>query len=133
MNKAFPKDFVGLLGLFLALLFRDFEVCQWLTLLFYCQISSLFQKREAQAGKIIYTKNQRLIIRFLSLIFYILFAEHIFACIFFKISHLLHQLGYPSFYEVYGLINQNWLGQYINEVYFASTTMITVGFGDMTP
>jgi hypothetical protein len=41
--------------------------------------------------------------------------------------------GLDSFYEKYDLNHAGWTGQYAVVIYFSSTTMITVGYGDIVP
>ena len=82
-----------------------------------------------------FTQNTQAIIDLIKLIILIVFLAHLCGCAFFELSIL--QIEYLSeqntWMHAYELINKDWKTQYINSIYFAVVTMITVGYGDVSP
>ncbi len=51
---------------------------------------------------------------------------------FFKFFYLLIILDSDTFYSKY-LLAKTWEARYVETVYYSATTMITVGYGDLSP
>ncbi|CAD8152036.1 unnamed protein product [Paramecium octaurelia] len=68
---------------------------------------------------------------FLKLCAFVLFWSHWLGCIF----HFIGQSEDTSYnwLSIYGLYDEPWEIRYVNSVYWAVTTMITVGYGDLSP
>ena len=69
------------------------------------------------------------------LIMIIIYLAHICGCCFFQLAKF--EIQYFSSENTWlhskNLINSNWKSQYVNSIYFAVVTMITVGYGDISP
>lgn len=70
---------------------------------------------------------------FLRLACIIAFIAHWIACIFHMIGDLQDSGGTNSWLITQGLDTQDWSTRYLASIYFAVTTMITVGYGDIVP
>lgn len=56
---------------------------------------------------------------------------HIFGILIFGVSRLQPGPTYLSYAEMKGSLS--WFDKYIYSIYFSSTTMLTVGYGDLLP
>lgn len=92
LGQEFWEDVISLLGLSVALMFssesQNFSIAQ---LTFYIQLMPLLQNTEQYSRKGIAATSRmfRHIVKFVSLLMRILFAEHIFACLFFFVSRVM--------------------------------------------
>lgn len=70
----------------------------------------------------------------LRLLVLIIFIAHFFACIWILTVNIEKKLGVRNTWmHKKQIINESWIVIYTNSYYFATVTMITVGFGDITP
>ncbi|EAR92709.2 cation channel family protein (macronuclear) [Tetrahymena thermophila SB210] len=68
--------------------------------------------------------------KLLKLICTLIFFAHLFACGWIYVGNL----GFPNnWIQKAGLQNDNWQSVYLKSIYYALVTMITVGYGDITP
>ena len=67
------------------------------------------------------------------LLTFILFVSHIFASVWLFVGLKSHIIYGKSWINTRSILNEQWEVQYLNSYYFATVTMITVGFGDINP
>lgn len=73
------------------------------------------------------------IMAFIRLCFLIIIIAHWFACIWHLLA-IYEQGDYAiTWLIVQGIDNEDWTVRYVTSLYWAITTMITVGYGDITP
>ena len=78
-----------------------------------------------------FTQYRQALFDLIKLISLIIYLGHLCGCAYFELAIL--QNSEQTWLHSKNLINVNWQSQYINSLYFAVVTIITVGFGDVHP
>ena len=73
------------------------------------------------------------IIGLLKLLVFILFVAHWIACFWHLIGLYQEKFTPTTWLWIYNLQNEEWFTRYIASLYWAVTTMIIVGYGDIIP
>ncbi|KAL4473705.1 hypothetical protein ABPG74_022569 [Tetrahymena malaccensis] len=73
------------------------------------------------------------LVQLLSLLGTILFVGHIFGCAFWKAAELNNDDQSKNWMKKIGIQDSSWQDKYLYSIYYSVTTMITVGYGDITP
>ncbi|KAL4446460.1 hypothetical protein ABPG74_001201 [Tetrahymena malaccensis] len=72
------------------------------------------------------------IMRLLKLLYMNLYIIHIFSCFWILIGQNESD-GVITWIQKYGISDSEWYVQFLNAFYFSTVTMVTVGYGDVTP
>jgi len=73
------------------------------------------------------------IMSLLKLLLYIIFLAHIVACIWHFVGMLVYNSYSQSWISAYGFLDESIGERYVASLYWTLLTMITVGYGDITP
>ncbi|KAL4482560.1 hypothetical protein ABPG72_005803 [Tetrahymena utriculariae] len=73
------------------------------------------------------------LVQLLSLLGTILFVGHIFGCAFWKAAELNNDDSSKNWMKKIDIQDSSWQDKYLFSIYYSITTMITVGYGDITP
>eukprot|EP00742_Colponemidia_sp_Colp-10_P004866 GILJ01005198.1.p1 GENE.GILJ01005198.1~~GILJ01005198.1.p1 ORF type:complete len:869 (+),score=110.14 GILJ01005198.1:173-2779(+) len=107
-------------------LLRIFRITRLFKLLRLFQIVRVLKKHEQQS---IALKN---LLRIGRLAFFLVFIAHLIGCLWFFMSYL-DDFGPDTWVYVNNMVNQPFSDQYVVSVYWAITTLATVGYGDIHP
>jgi potassium voltage-gated channel Eag-related subfamily H protein 5 len=67
------------------------------------------------------------------LIIFIFLFEHLFSCVWYFVGILNEEDGQQNWLKTNGIADKPYTVQYLHAFYFASVTMISVGYGDIVP
>lgn len=73
------------------------------------------------------------IIDLMRLVCFVLFVSHFCACVWFLVGRLEAGADQPSWLTQNDLLYADTFSQYTNALYFSTITILTVGYGDVTP
>ena len=126
IKRGFFFDFFAIIGLVFGAL-NDFNF-RFVSLLFCIQIFSI-KKRYAPIEEIIYFgRSYDLILVMVKIVC----MAHIFACLWHACSYYQYNND-KTWIHLLNLENDPWMDRYLYSIYWALTTMVTVGYGDITP
>ncbi|CAD8103191.1 unnamed protein product [Paramecium sonneborni] len=131
LKKEFLTDFSTSLILIIFMIIPDMKTKANLFLLLILAQNKYVYETSAKSDQISYlTRPQRGIFGLLKFILTLLYILHLFSCIWFYFSSISLEDSWIRFNDLEG---KNWEEQYLQALYFAVVTMLTIGYGDMVP
>lgn len=129
LKRGFFIDFIGIVSLSLSFTFEEHSSYQWLTLLFFIHFKTI---------KEIMTNFENVIelgdfYELFLVLFKLLFIAHIYACIWHYIAYFQLKNAKDNWMNSIQIEERSWFVRYSYSAYWALTTMVTVGYGDITP
>eukprot|EP00347_Sterkiella_histriomuscorum_P023751 403333513 len=109
-------------------LIRVVRFLRFLKLLRVLKLSSLKQKYE----DLIYNDNIGVLSGIVKILVLILFSTHTFACLFWLVGYQSSSSRDKSWILEKGLLDDEITSQYINSMYWAFTTLVSLGYGDIS-
>ncbi|CAD8097569.1 unnamed protein product [Paramecium sonneborni] len=131
IKKSFLIDFMSIIVLMIFLLKipddTHYDLFTLVTLTQYSYVYEILSKSEQYSY---FTRPQRGILGLLKLMATLFYILHLFSCFWFWISSLQIEDSWIDFKD---LTNKSWQVQYLEALYFAIVTMLTIGYGDNVP
>ena len=130
LKNDFIVDILGVLSIMLNMILETCSIWQWVAIIFFGKIRSI----NHIFGNLEHVFDFGPAIELMFVMFRVLCVAHIYACFFHLISFSQTHAQNSQTWLVYkGLIFASWPERYLYSMYWALTTMVTVGYGDIVP
>lgn len=134
LKNSFIYDIIGVLCILLLkdnnAIDENFFLLNFIRIVFFLKMINFSKIIKKLEEMFFIDQSIHNILALLKLIFRIMLLSHIFACLWFYIGTLDKT---DSWIISADLFNIHWLKKYLNSYYFVCVTMLTVGYGDLSP
>ena len=129
MSKTFLKDFISVTALIIILIDTS-EIVSYLSLGFFIQYEQFRKTIEYLEDRFLQSKMAQSIWNLLKLMIGLLYLIHLFCCLWFWVSY---NTQVPNWVDSKQLQHSSCALQYLESFYFATVTVLTIGYGDNVP
>ena len=129
LHKAFAIDLLALLSLIFSCVLSYNTPLKWVTMLFFGHFKTI-QRIMANFENLIDLGDY---FDLVSVMLKLLFIAHIYACVWHYVAFIQETTTNQTWIAAKNLIDADWKIRYVYASYWALTTMVTVGYGDITP
>ena len=136
ISKLFVYDIIAYLPIFFFIFENEIIVISrkylLINLLFFSNIKK-FNKRLKEFKEFLIQEQEEFESIFSISVLYLrtLFISHILACVWYVIG--TYNNTRPTWLTAYNIVNVEWESQYLSSLYWSLVTMVSVGYGDITP
>lgn len=131
MAHDFIFDIIPLFSIFVQTMGN--QILSLLILLFFLKVVSLLKISKRFTNRFQFNNKMKGIKELIVFFLLIILVAHLVSCFWFFVGVKFHSLNTDSWITTYELLDKPWQTQYLSSFYWSIVTIMTVGYGDVTP